>query len=469
MTTRNLRRQPTGRAVRLARTIAATTGVLMLTAAAGCAGSSLDTTANDTPSGDTITVGLILPKTGPYQSLGEDMAEAWDLYLELHGGKLGGHTIVTKTADEGTDEATARKSALKLLDQDHATVLVGSASAVPSAVIAPLAAARHVPFIGTGGRPSDKVMPDVSYVWHTSWQSRETGAAIAPYLAKTIKGSVYAIGPAYTGGYDQLGGFTDAFVKAGGKLANPEGGNAPGGNAFAETPFPGTKDYKPYLNKVRASGAKAVYTFYAGADAIQFVKDYRDAGLSDVPLYAAGFLTEGDALESEGANADGIFTVLNYSPTISNQANAELVQDFQKKFNKTPTLYNVTAWDAAQVLDLAIAKASATPAGSPSSAPATGPSSAGASLAASSPASAGPTANGSGSASATTSAGSVPPVTGQAINTAIAGLGQINSPRDTFRLDPASHAPIQPFYLRKVQSDGRSRSNAVIATLIPAN
>jgi branched-chain amino acid transport system substrate-binding protein len=438
----------------LSRAAAAATAVLTLTAAAGCAGSSLDTTSAETSS-DAITVGLILPKSGPYQSLGDDMGEAWNLYLELHGGKLGGHRIVTTTADEGTDEATARKSALKLLDQDHATVLVGSASAVPSAVIAPLAAARHVPFIGTGGRPS--TLTDVSYVWHTSWQSRETGAAIAPYLAKTVKGSVYAIGPAYTGGYDQMGGFDDAFVKAGGKLANPEGVNAPGKNAFAETPFPGTTDYKPYLNKIRATGATAVYTFYAGKDAIQFVKDYRDAGLSDIPLYAAGFLTEGDALDSEGANADGIYTVLNYSPTIQNDANAELVQDFQKKFNRTPNLFNVTAWDAAQVLDLAIAKASTTPATSASSPAATG-------SASSSPAAA---SSAAANAAASGSAGPAP-VTGQAINTAIAGLGQINSPRGAFRLDPASHAPIQPFYLRKVQSDGRSRSNVVIATLIPA-
>jgi branched-chain amino acid transport system substrate-binding protein len=441
------------------------TAVLSLLVVAGCTGSSLDDKATSTASGDTITVGLILPKSGPYQSLGDDMGEAWNLYLELHGGKLGGHRVITTTADEGTDEVTARKSALKLLDQDHATVLVGSASAVPSAVIAPLAAKRHVPFIGTGGRPSDKVMPDVSYVWHTSWQSRETGAAIAPYLARTVKGPVYAIGPAYTGGYDQLGGFTDAFVKAGGKLANPEGVNAPGANAFAETPFPGTKDFKPFLNKVRATGAKAVYTFYAGADAIQFVTDYRDAGLSDIPLYAAGFLTEGDALDKEGANADGIYTVLDYSPTIQNQANAELVQDIQKKYQKTPTLYHVTAWDAAQVLDLAIAAAS-TPAATASASGSIGSASI-SPAAASGSATAPPRSSASTSGSA--SAAGSGPVSGQVINAAIAGLGQINSPRGMFRLDPTSHAPIQPFYLRKVQSDGRSRSNVVIATLISPN
>ncbi|GAA0547040.1 ABC transporter substrate-binding protein [Paractinoplanes ferrugineus] len=385
---------------------AATVAVLALTAAAGCSGSSLDDSTAKTD--NVITIGLIWPKTEPYKSLGDDMAEGWDLYLALHGGKLGGHTITTVTADEGNDEATARNSARKLLDADKADVLVGTASAVPSVAIAPEVTKRKVPFIGTGGRPS--TLADISYVWHTSWLSRETGAAVAPYLAQTVKGPVYAIGPDYQGGKDQMGGFTDAFAKAGGKLANPDG-------ATAWTPFPGTKDYKPFLAKVRSSGAKAVYCFYAGGDAVQFVKDYRDSGLGNIPLYGAGFLTEGDALTAEAGTADGIYTVLNYAPTVPGSANAAFVQDFQAKYSKAPTLYNVTAWDAALLLDQAIAAAGPAP-------------------------------------------------TGASINAAIAKIGQLNSPRGLWRFN-ANHEPDDQFFLRQVKFDGRARGNVVITTLNP--
>ncbi|GAA2471435.1 ABC transporter substrate-binding protein [Winogradskya humida] len=396
---------------RLKRMGAALT-VVPLLALSGCGGSSLD----DTPNADsTITIGAIWAQSGNYTPLGTDMANGFNLYLTTHGNKLGGHPVVVKTADEGDTDDTALAAARKLLDSDRVDVLVGTASAVPTVKIAPKATTLKIPFIGTGGRPS--TIKDVSYIWHTSWLSRETGAAIAPYLAQTVKGPVYAIGPAYTGGYDQMGGFIDAFRKVGGKLANAEGDNPNPDAAFATTPYPVTPDFKPYLNKIRASGAKAVYTFYAGGPATKFVHAYRDAGLSDIPLYGAGFLTEGSQLnpDQEGDAATGIQTVLNYAATVPGQDNADFVQTFQAKYPTIPNLYNVTAWDAAALLDQAIAKAGPHP-------------------------------------------------TGETINAAIGTITQINSPRGTWHFN-AQHAPEQQYFLREVRKDGRVLSNVVIRNL----
>ena len=50
----------------------------------------------------------------------------------------------------------------------------------------------------------------------------------------------------------------------------------------------------------------AVFVFYAGAEAVSFVKQYKEFGLSEsVPLYGSGFLTEGGVLTAQGAAADG--------------------------------------------------------------------------------------------------------------------------------------------------------------------
>ena len=59
------------------------------------------------------------------------------------------------------------------------------------------------------------------------------GAAIANYVHERIPGTVFAIGPDYQGGWDELRGFTDAFQKAGGQLANRDG-------KTTFTPFPQT-------------------------------------------------------------------------------------------------------------------------------------------------------------------------------------------------------------------------------------
>jgi branched-chain amino acid transport system substrate-binding protein len=379
------------------------------TALAGCSGSSL----NDTTSADgSITVGLIWPQSGPYQALGVDMAKGWQLYLDAHSGKLGGHTIKTATGDEGVNQNTALTAAKKLLDADHATVLVGTASADPTVVIAPLANQRKIPFVGTGGRPGTLKIIDKpgapDYVWHTSWQSRETGAAIADYVHSTVKGSVYVMAPDYQGGWDQLGGFVDAYTKAGGALANL-------GGKPTWTPWGATSvNFLPYLNKIKDSGAKAVYCFYAGSQAVDFVKQYQQSGLT-IPLYGAGFLTEGAVLAAEGPAARGVQTVMNYVPDLDNPANRQFSNAYQSKYQLTPNIYAVTAWDAAWVLDNAIAAAGPNP-------------------------------------------------TSASINAAIKQLGAIDSPRGDWRFG-SGHSPVQRWYLRKVDADGRPLANVTQQTL----
>lgn len=377
-----------------------------LLALSGCSGSSLD---NDQSADGTIRIGLIWPKTGPYQALGVDMERGWQLYLDSHGGKLGGHTVTTATGDEGVSQATALTAAKKLLDADKATVLVGTASADPTVAIAPIANQRKVPFIGTGGRPGSLKPADLGFVWHTSWQSRETGAAVADHVRTTVNGPVYVMAPDYQGGWDQLGGFVEAFKKSGGTLANPDGKETwtPWGSASV--------NFLPYLNKIKDSGAKAVYVFFAGTMAVDFVKQYKQSGL-DLPLYGAGFLTEGAVLAAEGAAADGVQTVMNYVPDLDNPANRTFSTAYQQKYQSPPSIYSVTAWDAALLLDQAIAAAGTNP-------------------------------------------------TSESINTAISRLGAIDSPRGSFRLGTVGHSPVQAWYLRKVAFDGRTRANVTQQTL----
>jgi branched-chain amino acid transport system substrate-binding protein len=390
---------------RLGRRALTAATVIAVLAVAGCSGSSLD---NTDASGDgTITIGLIWPQSGPYVTIGTDQAHGWQMYLDSHGGKLGGLTVKTATGDEGASGATALTAAKKLLDGDRVSVLVGTASGEANAAVAGLATSRKVPFIGTGGRAS--TITDVTYVWNTSWLSKEMGAAIAPYIAQTVHGPVYAIGPDYQGGWDQVGGFTDTYTKAGGVLANPGGKTT-----WTTWQPPQATNYLPYLAAIADTNAKAVYCFYAGTAAIDFLKQYQQSGLK-LPLYGAGFLTEGAILPAEGANADGVYTVLNYAPNLDNPANRAFATAYQQKYQSPPTINAVTAYDAAFVLDQAI-----------------------------------------------TAAGAHPNAAG--INAAIGKLGSISSPRGDWRFG-SQHSPIQKYYLRRVQSDGRTRANVVQQTL----
>jgi branched-chain amino acid transport system substrate-binding protein len=173
----------------------------------------------------------------------------------------------------------------------------------------------------------------------------------------------------------------------------------------------------PYLNQIKASGAKAVFCFYAGSSAVDFVRQYTEAGLSpSVNLYAGGFLTEGVVLKQQGPAAKGVYTSMNYSPDLDNPTNRRFSAEYQKRYRLVPTTYAMASFDAAAVLDKAIGLAGS----------------------------------------------DLSPI---ALNAAIGKIGTIDSPRGVWQFNQ-NRTPLQKWYLRQVRTDGAILSNGLIADLV---
>lgn len=372
-------------------------------AASGCSGSSLDEPAK--PAANTeLVIGVVVPKSGPYQQIGLDMQKGWSAYLDEHGNKLGGRPVRVVEADEGDGGPTARAAADRLITSEHVHAIVGVANADAVNNIAGPATTAHVPFIGTGGRPS--TLTDLSYIWHTSFASTDYGTAAAPFVKSAVDGPVYVLGPDYQGGKDQIGGFVTGFAAAGGKLANP-------GSQPTYTPWPGDNNFGPWLSKIKDSGAKAVYAFYAGPAAVAFVKQYQQFNVG-LPLYGPAFLTEGAALTAQGQAAVGVTTVATYDPTLPGAGNDAFVAAFKAKHNgAAPNLYVETMYAAGVLLDKAVAAAGAD-------------------------------------------------VTSESINTAIGKVGELSSPRGTWKLSPRTHTPVQHWCVRRVQASGGGVANTIV-------
>lgn len=371
-------------------------------ALAGCSG-------GDSGSGDdTVKVGLLASLSGTYEPVGTDLRNGFQLYLDTHDGKLGGREVELSVGDEGDGPPTAVPAATKLVKKDRVDVMTGIVANGSYNAVLPMLEQNKIPLISSNGRPELK---DVSRVWHTSFLSKDFGNAIAQYVKDEVDGPVYAIGPDYQGGYDQVGGFTDTFAEIDGELANPDG-------ETTWTPFPDTTNFTPYFADIAQSDAKAVYTFYAGKAAIDFVKQYAQSDIADLPLYASGSLTEGSILQAQGDAAEGIQSVFNYVPDLDNDANRKFVSDWTAKHDTPPTEYAMASYDAAHVLDMAIADAA-----------------------------------------------DKGEVNSETINEALGGLGQIDSPRGSWEFGKKSHAPVQKWYLREVRKDGEQLSNVTVQDL----
>jgi branched-chain amino acid transport system substrate-binding protein len=318
----------------------------------GCKKRRDDAGAGGGGGGGPVKIGVVVPQSGVYATVGNEMKHAWELWLERHGGKLGGRQVTTVVADEGESPQTGVPAVQKLLQNDQVDAIVGIiSSAIALGAKDMVAEARKLMIVANAGAGAITGAAKNPYIWRTSFTNAQVASMMGKHLAgKADVGPVYLIAPDYAAGGEVIRGFKSTFEAGGGKIAGE-----------AKPAFGKTSDYQPFLTGIQASGAKATFCFFAGAEAVTFVKQYAQFGLpAQIPLYGSGFLTEGSAvLAAQGDAAAGIQTTLHYSSELDNPANKAFVAAWKARFNDTPAVYAVQMWDAASVLDRALATATA--------------------------------------------------------------------------------------------------------------
>ena len=179
-----------------------------------------------------------------------------------------------------------------------------------------------------------------SAVRSRNWQP---GYAMGEVMAKKGHKKVVTITWKYAAGDESVKGFREAFEKAGGQVVKD-----------LNLPFPNV-EFQALLTEIASLKPDAVYTFFAGGGAVKFVKDYAGAGLkTSIPLYGAGFLTDG-TLEAQGAAADGLLTTLHYGDSLDTPRDKSFRLAYAKTYKLQPDVYAVQGYDAAQILGIGLA------------------------------------------------------------------------------------------------------------------
>lgn len=291
--------------------------------------------------GGPVDIGLLVPTSGVYAPLGEDLEQGFRLFLDQNDGQLAGRETNVKVVDEGESPDSGVPAAQSLVGSVDAVVgIVNSGTALG---VRDLFDEAQVPLIiANAGADAITGANASEYVWRTSFANGEVAAALGPYAAEQCD-NAFLIAADYAAGKEATAGFQKTFTEAGGTVA---------GSVFA--PFGTTTNYQPFLAQIQQSGADCVYSFFAGAEAVAFTKQYRSLGV-DATLYSSGFLTEGGVLAATGQDAVGVETSLHYSDQLDNPRNDEFVEAYKAAYDEAPTVYAVQAYDAAQALDQALA------------------------------------------------------------------------------------------------------------------
>src|SRR5262249_38251002 len=134
------------------------------------------------------------------------------------------------------------------------------------------------------------------------------------------------------------------------------GFKAAGGEIVKEIYAPlNTPDFAPYLTQAGSLKADAVYAWVAGADAIRFVKQYKEYGLHErLPLTGHGVLVDDTILPAIGDAALGLVTMSSYTATIDTPENKAFVREYEQAHKIWPSRYSEAGWVTANFIAAAL-------------------------------------------------------------------------------------------------------------------
>ncbi len=286
-----------------------------------------------------IKLGMMLPYSGTYALLGKNIDEAFRLYINEHGGKLGGREIEWAQVDDQSDPPKGADNANKLITRDKVDFLIGTVhSGVQMAMLKVARDNETFMIIPNAGLKEATGALCAPYIFRTSFSNWQPGFAMGKVAADRGWKKAITITWDYAAGAESTGGFKDAFTKGGGSIMK----------AMA-IPFPQV-EFQALLTEIASLKPDVVFAFYAGGGAAKFVKDYVAAGLrTNIPLVGPGFLTDG-VLEAQGDAAKGLETTLHYADGLDNPADKRFRPAFKKASGRDADCYAVQGYDTAALL-----------------------------------------------------------------------------------------------------------------------
>jgi branched-chain amino acid transport system substrate-binding protein len=286
-----------------------------------------------------LRVGLMLPYTGTYAQLGTAITNGFKLVVNERGGRLGDRELEFFTVDDEADPAKAPENANKLVQRDRVDVLVGTVhSGVQMGMVKIAKETNTLLIIPNAGLDAATGALCAPNIFRTSFSNWQPSYPMGKVLADRGIRNVVSLAWKYGAGEEAVAGFTEGFIKTGGKTVRG-----------LWIPFPNV-EFQALLTEIASLKPDAVFVFFAGGGAAKFIKDYAAAGLrKTIPLFGSGFLTDG-VLDAVDNAAEGLETTLHYADGLNNKRDKEFRIAYAKAHKIAPDVYAVQGYDAGLLL-----------------------------------------------------------------------------------------------------------------------
>lgn len=292
-----------------------------------------------------LKVGIVAPFSGPFAHYGALFKAAAEGYVASQGGKLGGKDIAFIYRDTGGPNPALTKTLVQeLIVKDKVDYLGGFVFTPNAMAVAPLIQQSQTPTVIFNAATS-AITEKSDYFIRSSYTLWQVTVPAAQWAAKQSMKKVVTAVTDYGPGIDAETAFKTEFARQGGTVVES-----------IRMPI-ATTDFGPFVQRIKASGAQAVYTFLPGGPPnLGFVKAYNENGLAKAGVQFLGSAeTDEYDLQKFGDAALGLTTAFHYSGAHDSPENRKFVAAIKKQDPQAVANYaSVGAWDGMVVIQAMI-------------------------------------------------------------------------------------------------------------------
>jgi branched-chain amino acid transport system substrate-binding protein len=289
---------------------------------------------------DKLKIGIISTLSGPPAVIGQQLRNGFLLGVKTHGGKLGGREADVIVADDELKPDVAVAKVKAFVERDKVDFVVGPVfSNMLIAIMKPVTDSGTFLISPNAGTSNFAGKECNANFFVTSYQNDQNHEVLGKYAQDAGIKKAFIMAPNYQAGKDALTGFKRYFK----------------GEVLDEVYVPLNQlDYSAELSRIAAAKPDAIFVFLPGGMGINFVKQFRQAGLADKVKFLSAFTVDEATLPAQQDAALGFFGGANWAPNLDNPQNKAFVAAYEKEYGAVPGSYAFQAYDAAQLIDSAV-------------------------------------------------------------------------------------------------------------------
>ncbi|MGV3633430.1 MAG: ABC transporter substrate-binding protein [Pseudorhodoplanes sp.] len=289
-----------------------------------------------------VKIGFITTLSGPAGYIGADARDAFNLAVEMEGGKLGGVPVQVVVEDDGLKPGQGKQIADRMMKTDGIKLFTGIIFSNVLGATAPDILDGGGIYVSPNAGPSNFAGKDCHKNYFVvSWQNDTLHESAGQNATNLGYKKAFILAPNYPAGKDALAGFKRFFK----------------GDIVGEiyTRLDQT-DFAPEMAQIRAAKPDMVFHFHPGGLGITFARQYQQAGLlGTIPLVVAAPSVDVNIVKALGDAAVGTNGTTHWNADFDNPANKKFMDAWAKKYpGRLPTFYASQAYDTALAMGAAL-------------------------------------------------------------------------------------------------------------------